>query len=243
MIHEQKRQITYGDIDANWDFSLTALLRLMSDASWASGEALGVGVSQIEKTGLAFTMQRMGIKIFGVPILGDEITIRTWADTIRRISFIRKGELLDSAGKKLIEWESLWVLYDITERKIKRPNALNQPIEKLGAKGVEIVTKKINLPTVSAIENYTYHVQFSDLDTYQNMRDTHYGDLISNVYMLEDSRTTFIKPGAEIQFNYSNEGQIDDIINIELFEHDDSLYVQGATGAQTLFKASIRIEA
>jgi len=243
MIYEAKKQITYNDIDSNWDVTLTAVLKYMNEATWISGEQLKIGVSQIPKTGIAFVTQRIAIKVIHLPRLGDEFTIRTWPDGIKRSTFTRKGEFLDQAGQKLIEWESLWVLFDVNERKIKRPSELEVALPQHGNLGVEVVTEKIKVPTeVKDGTAFTHQVQFSELDTYQHMSNINYGNLLANVYMINENRSTFMRDGAEIQFNYTNEGQLGDEILVTLSEGDHQLFVTGSTTNHQVFIATIKQE-
>jgi len=242
MIYERKKQMTYNDIDAFEKISLIALLKYMTEANWENAEELGIGISLIPQTGLAFVTQRIGLKIHQLPTLGDLFTIRTWPAGQNRLTFVRKGEFLNAAGEKLIEWESLWVLIDINERKIKRPSELAMDVPLYGDLGVEVTTQKIKLPDPSQIKSttsYTHHVDFSDLDFYKHMSNTIYANLISNVYRRFNHDATFMKEGAEIQFNYLNEGQIDDEVLVTLNELEDQLFIVGTTASHTVFTAEI----
>jgi acyl-ACP thioesterase len=244
MIYESKKQITYNDIDANWEISLTAVLKYMNEATWANGEELGIGVSQIPDTGLAFVTQRIAIKVFHPPVLGEEFILKSWPAEIKRTTFTRKGEFLDSKGQKMIEWESLWVLFDINERKIKRPSELKVEVPCYGDRGVTIATEKIHLPVEEnpiLHGSSTYQVQFSDLDSYQHMTNTHYGNLLINAYRERDENiTTFMKSGAEIHFNYHNEGQLDDQITVTVNQLGNAFYFTGETDEHKVFTGLIK---
>lgn len=245
MIYEGQKQITYNDIDANWDINLTAILKYMTEANWANGEELGIGVSQIPKTNLAFVTQRIAIKILMPPVLGDKFLLRTWPAEARRTTFVRKGVFLDLAGNKLIEWESLWVLVDMNKRKIKRPSELKADIPLYGDLGVAIATERIQLPTLENVEqvlSYTHKVDFSDLDPYQHMSNIKYGDLLTNVYRRDENRSSFMKQGTEIHFNYTNEGQIYDDILVSLYELENKILISGTTGAHAVFTAVVKHE-
>ncbi|MCL1990772.1 MAG: thioesterase [Defluviitaleaceae bacterium] len=242
MIYEAKKQITYNDIDANWDVTLTAILKYMTEANWGNGEQIEVGVNHMLETGLAFVIQRIAIKILKLPILGDEFTLRTWHADTRRLTFTRKGEFLDKSGHKLIEWESLWVLFDVNDRRIKRPDVLNVPLSPYGSLGVSVETEKI-LPVESEhLASFKHCVQFSELDTYQHMSNTYYGNLLANVYACNESRSTFMKAGTEIQFNYINEGQLGDEVLVNLNQADHHLYITGETNKHQVFAATIKQE-
>ena len=245
MIYERKKQITYNDIDANGDISLTAVLKYMTEANWENAEEINIGISQIPKTNLAFVTQRIALKIHQLPGLGDPFILRTWPAEEKRLTFVRKGEFLDSSGNKLIQWESLWVLININKRKIKRPSALNIDVPLYGDLDVSITTEKIKLPDEQKIKHslsYTHTVDFSDLDFYRHMSNTIYGNLLSNAYRRSGYCSPLMKAGAEIHFNYLNEGQLDDKISVSLQELENQIFLIGTTDVHTVFTANIKYE-
>lgn len=245
MIYEREKQITFNDIDANENMSLIALLRYMTEANWGSAEELGIGVSQIPKTNLAFVTQRIGMKIFRLPTLGENFKLRTWPSESRRLTFVRKGEMLSMTGEKLIEWESLWVLFNIHERKIKRPTDLQIDVPLYESQGVVIETEKIKIPDLVECQkqaSYKHLVDFSDLDSYKHMSNTIYGNLLTNVYRRGEDKRPLLRPGAEIQFNYLNEGQMDQEVVVSLKEVEKQLFIVGETDVHTVFTAKISYE-
>ena len=138
MIFEQERQIGFYDLDANGDIKLTALIKHMNEVSWKQAEELGAGIDATFEIGLTFILQRMGVRILQLPMVNQQIKVRTWPAEMTRSAFKRNGEILDLAGNKLLEWESLWVLIDINERKIKRPNVLS-PASYFDAEGMPLI--------------------------------------------------------------------------------------------------------
>lgn len=239
MIYEIKRHVTFNDIDATGDLKLGSILKYMAEASWKNAEDLGAGIDFTMEIGLAFIIQRTGIRIFKAPQLGDELTVRTWPAQLTRSAFKRNGDISDAEGNKLIEWESLWVLIDINERKIKRPSAFPRQFPVHGQLGVEIEANKI-IPSedMQQIGTLSHTVAFSELDMNAHMNNTVYGDLIMNILSKYDAPT--IKNWIDIQFNYNNEAKLADEITLSYTNASNQLYVTGGkAGEKEIFTAEI----
>jgi len=244
MLFETKKMVTYNDIDANWELSLTAILKYMNEASWLNAEDLGVGLSQIPFTNLAFVTQRISISVVGnPPQLAEEFTLKTWPGEVKRSTFTRRGAFEDKKGNTLIEWESLWVLVDMIDRKIVRPNALGVEVPEYGRLDTTIQTKRIKIPDEIPMRmSYFHDVDFSDLDTYQHMSNTNYGNLVTNVYRRDENQTTFIQKGSKIHFNYNNEAQIFDQVDVKLYQENNDFYIEGKADYLTIFTVEINKE-
>jgi len=239
MIYKAKRPVTFNDIDATGNIKLSSVLKYMAEASWENAENLGSGFDFVLKHGLTFIIQRIGIRIFKTPKLGDELTIRTWPAQMTRSAFKRNGDITDAGGNKLIEWESLWVLIDINERRIKRPSALPFEFPTYGQQGVEIEANKIILPAkITQIGEFSHTVKFSELDMNAHMNNTIYGDLIMNILSTYDAPPT--SNWSEIQFSYTNEAKLADNLTLTYSKSDSKLYITGGkTGEKEIFTAEI----
>ena len=250
MIFQQEKKISFYDLDANGDVKLTALLKYMNEASWFHAEELGVGIDKTLEAGLAFIIQRIGVRIIKLPELSQKITIRTWPAETTRSAFKRNGDICDKAGNKIIEWESLWVLIDINERKIKRPSALPMDFPLYGKRGVEIEANKIIMPGVKELHaskelmnskepigSYKHTVHFSELDINLHMNNAIYADLIANVLALSTSLN--IKKWKEVQFNYVHETKLSDEIAVNAYQANGSLYISGNSEKKPIFTAMI----
>ena len=238
MIYQQEKIVSFYDLDANGNIKLTALLKYMNEASWFHAEELGAGIDKTLEVNLAFIIQRIGIRIFKIPELNQKIMIQTWPAEETRSAFKRNGDIHDEAGDKIIEWESLWVLIDINERKIKRPSASPTEFPLSGKRGVEVKANKIVMPEAKEpIGSYKHTVQFSELDINLHMNNAIYGDLIANVLALFPAPN--IKKWKEVQFNYINEAKLSDEVAVNAYQSNNSLFISGDTKEKTIFTAMI----
>ena len=240
MVFEQKAKIGFYDIDALGNMKLTALLQHINEVSWLHAEELGCGINATFEIGLAFIIQRMGLRILQLPTLNQKISVRTWPGEMTRSAFKRNGEILDVDGNKLVEWESLWVLIDINERKIKRPSAFPLEIPIVGRLGVEVETQKIINTAVETDPSTFYHhtVQFSEMDINYHMNNAIYGNLVANV--LADTALPKITEWQEVQFNYINEAKLAEVVTVDCNQMGDKVYVTGGTTDKSVFVAEIK---
>ena len=239
VIYQREEKISFYDLDANGDIKLTALLKYMGEASSANAEALGASYEKNLEIGLTFIIQRLGVRFFKVPKLSQKVTIRTWPAQTTRSAFKRNGDIYDEDKNKMMEWESLWVLIDINERRIKRPSVLPIEFPLYGKMGVEVEADKIVIPSErKQLASYIHTVFFSELDVNSHMNNSVYADLIANVLTLKNSLN--IKAWKEVQFNYVNEAKLNDEVMVNAHQSNDSLYISGGSGEKTIFTAMIK---
>jgi len=239
MIYQHDKRIGFYDLDAAGNLKLTALLKHINDAAWYNAESLGLGMEKTLEIGMVFVIQRFGIKIFSKPEMDELITIKTWPGEVTRSAFKRQGEILNSAGEKMIEWESLWVLIDIKERKIKRPTEFPIDIPVYGKQGVEVEAEKIKMPVASKeLASYSHNVQYSELDMNSHMNNAIYADLVINV--LSKIEKQCIKNMKEVQFNYVNEAKLNDKILVECRASEEVMHITGTSGEKVIFTAEIK---
>jgi len=260
MIYKQEEKIGFYDIDANGNIKLTALLKYINEAAWTNAEDLGASMETTIHSGVTFIIQRFGLRIFKTPKLNQKVTVQTWPAAMTRIAFKRNGSMLDEDGNKLMEWESLWVLLDINERKIRRPNAFPIEFPLYGQMGVTVESDKIApFEEKEQLASYNHIVQFSELDLNMHMSNAIYADLIANVLSLKP--TPNIQGWKDVYFNYVNEAKLNDEITVDYYREQSNanekthsetnkqthsetneLYVSGANGEKVIFNALIKYE-
>jgi acyl-ACP thioesterase len=239
MIYQHNKKIGFLDLDANGDVRLTALLKYINDASWYHAESLGAGMQEMLKIGMVFVLQRFGLQMFSIPKMDDVLTIKTWLSGMTRSAFKRQGEILNSAGEIMIQWESLWVLIDIKERKIKRSTEFPVVFPMYDKLGVEIAAEKIKIPVESKkLTSYHHTVQYSELDLNGHMNNAIYADLVANVLSKIEKQS--IKDIKQVLFNYVNEAKLNDELVVECNAIQDTLYVVGKYGESIVFTAKIK---
>lgn len=239
MIYQHDKKVGFFDLDAAGDMRLTALIKYINDASWYSAQVDGAGMKELLKFDMIFILQRLAIQIFSLPKLDDLITVKTWPGDMTRSAFKRQGEILNATGDKIVEWESLWVLIDVNERKIKRPTQAPIEFTLYGRRGVEIEATRVKVAeNAKKLATYQHVVQYSELDINRHMNSAIYADLVANVLSKIDKQG--IKNMKKVQFNYVNEAKLNDEILVECNASDEAMHVIGTCGETVVFTTEIK---
>jgi len=181
-LYQTNTRITYYDLDCNGKIKLSALLRIVHVAADVNAKELGAGYDNLAPLGMTFILQRFGVNIIRMPAYDEDVTIRTWPSDVSKGTFLRRGDMYDHSGTKVMEWASLWLLFDINARKVLRPSALPVPLPTLGDEGINILPEKLTHPGDWGKEyfRYTHQATYRDVDTNMHMNNSIYGDLIGN---------------------------------------------------------------
>jgi len=210
-------------------------------AADANAKFLGAGYDVLSARGITFVLQRFGVSITRMPNYDEEVTIRTWPSDISKGTFLRKGDMYDKDGIKIMEWASLWLLFDINARRVLRPNALPATLPKLGDEGVEIMPEKIAVPENMGrpFTQYKHIVSYRDVDTNMHMNNSIYGDLIGDAIFREPAPATAKQDWRQVQINYLAEIRLGEEVEVSAFQETDGFTVIGKAGNCTAFVARI----
>jgi acyl-ACP thioesterase len=234
-ITEQLNRISYYDLDCRGRLKFSALLRMVHIAADVNATELGVGFTDLNPLGISFVLQRFSAAAFRLPVYGEEIRLRTWPADIVRGTFIRKGDMYATDGKKLMEWASLWLLFDINARKIRKPSALPSPLIGLGALGTTTEPAKIEIPPDwpqwgDELSTHTHTVRYADTDTNNHMNNAIYGDVVGNAAY---PTNTAPPPWQSLHINYQAEARPDEEIKITARHSSNKTIITGETNRRT----------
>lgn len=240
-MYEAPLRINYYDLDCHGKLKFSAFLRLVHIAADVNATALGVGFTDLMPRNMSFVLQRFSAKAARLPEYGEEVILRTWPAAIERGTFIRKGDIHDKKGQKQLEWASLWLLFDINERKILRPSVLPVELTGLGDMGVTTSPAKIEISNHwpewgQPHSQHTHTVRFADVDTNKHMNNAIYGDLVNNAALPSPPLTT---DWTELHINYLNETRLDDKITVTARRNENEILIVGETTERKSFTARV----
>jgi acyl-ACP thioesterase len=239
-MYKGKHRITYYDLDLMGRVKLSALLRMVHIAADVNANELGIGFRQLSRLDMSFVLQRFALRTARVPAYDENVTIRTWPDSVARGTFLRKGDMHDENNKKIMEWTSLWILFDIAARKILKPSALPIVLPKFEDHGVKITPENIILPQGDSFSSYKHIVSYADVDTNEHMNNSIYGDLIGNVLFPSVESAKNSQPWREVQINYLAETRLGDEIIVNAFQEGDETVITGKTPQRLSFAARVK---
>jgi len=200
---------------------------------------LGIGFEVLSAMNMSFVLQRFGLSIHRMPAYNENVIIRTWPDSVSRGTFLRKGDMHDDGGQKIMEWASLWILFDIGARKILKPTALPITLPTPSDLGVSILPEKIPLHTdaINRFSNYIHTVHYAEVDTNMHMNNSIYGDLVGNALFSNPDLPA--RNWREVQINYLAETRLGDEIEVNAYQESNTMLVVGSTPERVAFSAKI----
>ncbi len=108
-IFEYRHQVTYDEIDGVGHVNNIAYLRWMQDAAVAHSTAQGWPSEAYHQLGLGWVVRSHFIEYLVPAFSGDEIVVRTWVADMKRVTSMRRYELLRIAdGKQLAVASTNW---------------------------------------------------------------------------------------------------------------------------------------
>ena len=238
-MYENKTRITYYDLDFNGKIKLSAILRMVHIAADVNANELGIGFATLFPLNMSFVLQRFGLKIHRMPMYDEVVTVRTWPADVARGTFIRSGDMYDQNGSKVMEWSSLWILFDLASRSILKPSALPIEIPTMTDISVDVRPEKVS-PLQGEMQNCHQHihtVRYADVDTNMHMNNSIYGDLIGNAVFANEG----VGEWKEVQINYLGEARLGEELKITTYKDDDSFLVIGSAQERMSFAARIII--
>ena len=243
-LHSSPTRITYYDMDCRGKIKLSALLRMVHVAADVNAKDLGAGYNVLAPLGMTFVLQRFGVSIARMPAYDEDVTIRTWPSDISKGTFLRRGDMYDKNGVKIMEWASLWLLFDINARKVLRPNALPVPLPTLGDEGVTIQPEKISLSGDwgQPFSSYCHTASYRDVDTNMHVNNSIYGDLIGNAIFPatgEIADTATQPDWKQVQINYLAEIRLGQEVEVTARREGNSYIVIGEANGRTAFAARV----
>ena len=233
-------RISYYDLDMRGSLKLSALMRMIHVAADVNAASFGVGYTDLSNLNMTFVLQKIGFKFLRTPRYSETVRIRTWPSEISKGTFLRLGDMYDADGNKLIEWASLWILFDLENRKILKPNKLPVNIPEMGCLGVEVMPEKIVLAddAKTPFSTHTHHVRYADVDTNIHMNNSIYGDLIGNAVFLAEANLKH-PDFRKVYINYLSEARFGECIDISATDYEDAVIVAGESNKRKTFCAKL----
>jgi len=204
MLKTYSREFTIASYQADVTARIkpSAILEIMQEMAGAHAELLDVGRSRLLPMNLAWVLTRVEVRMERYPLSGETITVEAFPMPNRRVFFPRYFIFRDAQGKQIGCAGSMWVVLDITTRKM--------------ANGAEIagylpnnsdLTAPMGMPaTVEEIvgegSEMTRIPVYTDLDMNGHVNNTRYLDWCCNALGIETMRDNAMKNFA---VNYNQE--------------------------------------
>ena len=204
--YSKKVTLKYSDIGIANKLNLKSLIKYLQDAAGEHSDLAGYGISNIEKTHLAWLVLNWKVKMISHPHYNEEITIKTWARSLEKVYSYRDFEILDSNNNLVAIASSKWLLVDSDTKKIKHITEDIVNSYGLNNKAVFNVNldEKPKVPENNSL-NFTYKVQRRDIDTNHHVNNLFYIDFAletipENIYLSNEFNNIEIFYKKEIKY-------------------------------------------
>lgn len=188
------------DFQGHWRPS--AILETMQEAAGVHSHLLGCGRDALLKNNIVWVLSRSEVHMQEYPKVMDHVTVETFPMPNRRWFFPRYYLFKNQEGKVLGYAGTLWVLLDITTRKMLPPGDVAALIPDNSD-----LTAPMGLPTtVDNVEGEQETIlrmpQYTDLDVNQHVNNTRYADWACDALGIDVMKENCL---ASLVINYTAE--------------------------------------
>ena len=180
-----------------------------------------------------WVLARMHVRFERMPVRYQPITLETWHKGINSVFFLRDYQVCDEAGEVLVNSTSSWVVMEVDQRRMLRPDGLSEVIPPEAGHAIETPAGKIVIPRALPVEKVADHVvKYSDVDSNHHVNNTRYTSWAMDC--LPDE-LTFNHVLKEIEINFNKEARPGETVELLHAAADGVHYVEGRVGESQIF--------
>ncbi|MBR1575570.1 MAG: hypothetical protein IJ654_03875 [Bacteroidales bacterium] len=190
----------------------------------------------LEAAHAVWVLARMHVRFDRMPVRYQPITLKTWHKGVHSVFFLRDYQVLDPEGQVLVSATSSWVIMEIDQRRMLRPDGLAEIIPadpEHPGHAIESPAGKIVIPRALPLRKVADHpVRYSDVDSNHHVNNTRYTSWAMDC--LPDE-LTFNHSLKEIEINFNREARPGETVGL-LHACDGPVhYVEGRVGDNQVF--------
>ncbi len=191
------------EVQPNDNVRPSTLFHLFQKAAGDDLDAAGMTYNYLRQHGIVFVVTKFTLEYFDNIHSYDNVTISTFPRGCRGVSFIRDFDVTIN-GKRAAYACSSWVLLDIHNRTLLRPNALDSlgTITPDLSDMLELEDRRIKFHAGEMRKTDVREVYYSQIDRNGHMNNTFYPDIVYD-YFPDSYKNDDI--GKKFIINYSSE--------------------------------------
>ncbi len=221
------------DCDLNEKWRPSAILETMQDAAGAHSFLLGCGREELVKKNIVWVLSRSELHVDRYPSVGEKITVHTFPTPTRICFFPRYYIFTDEHGEMVAKAGTLWLLLDLTTRRMLPPGDVARLIP-----DNRHLSVPMNLPaTVGNLQGEEFVSQYrpvyTDLDVNGHVNNTRYADWLCNALGIE--LMTEFEP-ERIILNYNHEVLPEHLVTLHRILKGNEYRLSGIVSDSTAFE-------
>lgn len=186
-------------------FKAVSFMEIAQEAAMKAAEPLGFGYDSLDQHHTVWVLSRFHIKFLDNPNWREDVELQTWHKGTSGLLFLRDFRLTNPDGTPRIIATSSWLVMDILERRLVRPDRMEGIVPADGQEFGDAVAEpapKLVMPKTAEPEVIGKHkVVFSDIDLNGHANNTKYVEWVLNALPEADVDSTL----KELIINYNQE--------------------------------------
>ncbi len=111
--YELRLRVRTYEVDALGHVNNAVYLNYLEQAATEHAEVMGFGRERLTALGGLFVVRRHEIDYLGAAVMGDELRVTTWPESIKGPRAVRRYEIRrEAGGKPLVQASTLWAWID-----------------------------------------------------------------------------------------------------------------------------------
>ena len=221
------------DCDLNDKWRPSAILETMQDVAGTHSLLLGCGREELVKKNIVWVLSRSELHMDRYPVSGEKITVHTFPTPTRICFFPRYYIFTDARGEMVGKAGTLWLLLDLTTRRMLPPGDVGKLIP-----DNQDLSVPMNLPaTVGNLQGEEfvseYHPVYTDLDVNGHVNNTRYADWLCNALGID--MMTEYEPDRII-LNYNHEVLPGHVVTLRRILKGNEYRLSGIVNDSTAFE-------
>ena len=221
------------DCDLNDKWRPSAILETMQDVAGTHSLLLGCGREELVKKNIVWVLSRSELHMDRYPVSGEKITVHTFPTPTRICFFPRYYIFTDAHGEMVGKAGTLWLLLDLTTRRMLPPGDVGKLIP-----DNKDLSVPMNLPaTVGNLQGEEfvseYRPVYTDLDVNGHVNNTRYADWLCNALGID--MMTEYEP-ERIILNYNHEVLPGHVVTLRRILKGNEYRLSGIVNDSTAFE-------
>ena len=221
------------DCDLNDKWRPSAILETMQDVAGTHSLLLGCGREELVKKNIIWVLSRSELHMDRYPESGEQITVHTFPTPTRICFFPRYYIFTDARGEMVGKAGTLWLLLDLTTRRMLPPGDVGKLIP-----DNKDLSVPMNLPaTVGNLQGEEfvseYRPVYTDLDVNGHVNNTRYADWLCNALGID--MMTEYEP-ERIILNYNHEVLPGHVVTLRRILKGNEYRLSGIVNDSTAFE-------
>lgn len=209
MIFKHEFYIGLKDINNKKELKNKSMLEFLENIACMHSDYVGLGMNDINKTGITWVLLDWKFEIMKRPCYGDKLEIHTWTHYTKVFYSYRDFEVYVN-GVLYVKATSKWLLLNINTLKPERikPELISKyEPEKRGSVFDINVLEKLNEQESYDLEKH-YEVKRSDIDINGHMHNLNYLDIVNDMLSDED----YANEPSQVRITYKKEIKLGDSV-------------------------------